>query len=282
MVARSLIQADPEHGAAIYEETVSALMGTLKIYLQEECATSSSLNSFCTAEDGFNQTGVHKDGHESQEKFEWHPRSDLSWDDCIGCGEAKKSLQQAVVWPLKYSWFFNSPIRRPYSGILLYGNPGVGKTILVEIAASLSSAKLYKVKGSDLKSEWFGKSEGMVKSLFQDARRHGMSIIFIDEIDGLCSERSERGYQAGEGIVTELLQEINLSSSKSQVIVIGATNFPQKLDKAILRRLEKRIYVKLPNKTDRERLLRYFTRDIPNTLTDKELKMLAEKTEVSS
>ncbi|OXA49126.1 Vacuolar protein sorting-associated protein 4 [Folsomia candida] len=258
----------------------------------------------------------------------------LSWENCIGHLAAKKELEQAVVWPLKHPWLFESRIRKPYRGILLFGVPGVGKTLLVEKAASLSGAQFFNIRGSDIKSEWYGRSENFIKNIFSKAREHPLyfgrraplvggaqcsdhpsdllhillltpydsgylvaqtfrvpkatgshrehplSIIFIDEIDSVGGARHGSESRASDGTLTELLQEMNVVSDRSCVVVIGATNCPSKLDKALLRRLEKKIHI-MPDVDTRENLIKYYLEDTLHTLVLADFKKLASLTEGS-
>lgn len=154
----------------------------------------------------------------------------------------------------------------------------MGKTLLVEKAASLSGAQFFNIRGSDIKSEWYGRSENFIKNIFSKAREHPLSIIFIDEIDSVGGARHGSESRASDGTLTELLQEMNVVSDRSCVVVIGATNCPSKLDKALLRRLEKKIHI-MPDVDTRENLIKYYLEDTLHTLVLADFKKLASLTE---
>jgi len=144
----------------------------------------------------------------------------------------------------------------------------------------------FSVSSSDLVSKWQGESERLVRNLFEMARNAdgGNSIIFIDEVDSLCSSRSEGENDATRRIKTEFLVQMDgVGKGKgSNVLVLGATNVPWELDAAIRRRFEKRIYIPLPDKYARAYMVKLNIGDTPHTLTDKDFDKLGEKTEGAS
>ncbi|XP_035711341.1 protein SUPPRESSOR OF K(+) TRANSPORT GROWTH DEFECT 1-like [Folsomia candida] len=253
----------------------------------------------------------------------------LSWENCIGHLAAKKELEQAVVWPLKHPWLFESRIRKPYRGILLFGVPGVGKTLLVEKAASLSGAQFFNIRGSDIKSEWYGRSENFIKNIFSKAREHPLYFGRRAPLVGgaQCSDHPsdllhillltpyDSGYLVAQGGLPQLpryegsnhrpsecrkppvLTENTLSVSSSLMRLtvweapgmdqraeqvtgpsLRATNCPSKLDKALLRRLEKKIHI-MPDVDTRENLIKYYLEDTLHTLVLADFKKLASLTE---
>ncbi|OXA48757.1 Vacuolar protein sorting-associated protein 4B [Folsomia candida] len=145
----------------------------------------------------------------------------------------------------------------------------------------LEQAVFFNIRGSDIKSEWYGRSENFIKNIFSKAREHPLSIIFIDEIDSVGGARHGSESRASDGTLTELLQEMNVVSDRSCVVVIGATNCPSKLDKALLRRLEKKIHITLPDADTRENLIKYYLEDTLHTLVLADFKKLASLTEGS-
>ncbi|KAI0985014.1 hypothetical protein GJ496_001093, partial [Pomphorhynchus laevis] len=179
--------------------------------------------------------------------------------DVAGCFDAKELLKEAVILPTLIPRYFTG-IRRPWKGILLVGPPGTGKTLLAKAVATECKSTFLSMSSSTLTSKYHGESEKLVKALFTVARNRSPSIIFLDEIDALCSRRGAANeHEASRRIKSELLIQMDglgvFNESSSTVMVIGATNFPWDLDEAIRRRLEKRVYIPLPDHEAREQLL---------------------------
>jgi len=170
----------------------------------------------------------------------------VSWDDVAGLENAKEALKEAVILPVKFPQFFTGK-RKPWSGILLYGPPGTGKSYLAKAVATESDSTFFAVSSSDLVSKWLGESEKLVSNLFAMARERSPSIIFIDEVDSLCSARGDSESEAARRIKTQLMVEMQgVNTSDARVLVLAATNLPYNLDQAIRRRFDKRIYIPLP------------------------------------
>lgn len=194
----------------------------------------------------------------------------MRWEDVAGLEQAKESLKEAVILPIKFPHLFTGK-RTPWRGILLYGPPGTGKSFLAKAVATEAKSTFFSVSSSDLVSKWMGESErcvhafsrvtafrlphylrslirpleadsfvpvrSLVKQLFAMAREHAPSIIFIDEIDSLCGTRGEGESEASRRIKTEFLVQMNgVGNDQSGVLVLGATNIPWALDVAIKRR----------------------------------------------
>jgi len=174
-------------------------------------------------------------------------KPNVKWDDVAGLYAAKEALKEAVILPIKFPQLFTGK-RKPWRGILLYGPPGTGKSYLAKAVATEADATFYSVSSADLVSKWLGESEKLVRNLFEMARESRPSIVFIDEIDSLCSSRSDSESESARRIKTEFLVQMNgVGNDMDGVLVLGATNIPWALDAAIRRRFEKRIYIPLSN-----------------------------------
>ena len=190
----------------------------------------------------------------------------VTWDAISGLGKAKQLLKEAVVFPHKFPHLFKG-ILSPWRGIMLYGPPGTGKTMLAKAVATECRTTFFNISASSIISKWRGDSEKLVRVLFQLARYHAPSTIFFDEIDALMMARGGEGeHEASRRMKTELLMQMDgLATTQSEgdkfVFVLGATNLPWELDSAMLRRLEKRIYVGLPEHEAREEIIANALRD---------------------
>jgi SpoVK/Ycf46/Vps4 family AAA+-type ATPase len=181
-----------------------------------------------------------------------------------------------VIWPQEKPQLYHEG-RPPVQALLLYGNPGTAKTKLVEIAASLSQSTFFNVHGSDIKSKWIGQSEKFVRLLFARAGQHKFSIIFIDEIDGLLCSKSKHDASGTGGIINEFLVHLNgkYSPAENRVLLIGATNYPNRIEPAICRRFQKIIRVYLPSLTERSLLFKMFLESVSNNLYQRDFETLA-------
>jgi transitional endoplasmic reticulum ATPase len=203
----------------------------------------------------------------------------VKWEDIGGLENVKQALREMIEWPLKYSESFERMGITPPKGILLYGPPGCGKTLLARAVANESGANFISVKGPELLSKWFGESEQRIRELFRRAKQVAPAIIFFDEIDALAPRRGFGMHEATERIVSQLLTEMSGIEETKGVVVIAATNRPDLVDPALLRpgRIDRFILVPAPNEEERLHILKIHTKKMP--LKDVNLKELAKKTE---
>jgi len=189
-------------------------------------------------------------------------------------------LQEAVEWPLKSPESFERMGITPPKGVLLYGPPGCGKTMLAKAVATESDANFISVKGPELFSKWVGESEQRVRELFRRAKQVSPSIIFFDEIDALVPKRGmSMGENVSEKVVSQMLTELSGLEDLHDVVVIAATNRPDMLDPAMLRpgRFDRKILVTGPDEKARLKILEIKTKNVP--LKGVNIKKLAEETE---
>lgn len=206
----------------------------------------------------------------------------VHWDDIGGLEDVKQRLREAVEWPLKHPDAFKRMGITPPKGILLYGPPGCGKTLLARAVATESEANFISVRGPEIFSKWVGESEKAIREIFRKARMAAPSIIFFDEIDAIAPSRG-LGYgdsRVTERVISQLLTEIDGLITLQNVVVIGATNRPDILDPALLRpgRFDRRIYVPPPDYEARLEILKIKTKNMP-LAEDVNLEELAKRME---
>ncbi|CAH1424041.1 unnamed protein product [Lactuca virosa] len=204
----------------------------------------------------------------------------VKWEDIAGLEKAKQALLEMVILPTKRKDLFTG-LRRPAKGLLLFGPPGTGKTMLAKAVASESQATFFSISASSLTSKWVGEGEKLVRTLFAVAVERQPSVIFMDEIDSVMSARTSNEHDASRRLKSEFLVQFDgvTSNSNDLVIVIGATNKPQELDDAVLRRLVKRIYIPLPNANVRKNLLKHKLKGQAFSLPSGDLERLVKDTE---
>ena len=181
----------------------------------------------------------------------------VQWEDIAGLKNAKDTITEIIIWPMLRPDLFKG-IRRPAKGLLLFGPPGTGKTMIAKAIASQSKSKFFNISASSLMSKWIGESEKLVRTLFALASVYQPSVVFIDEIDSLLTARSENENEASRRIKTEFLVQLDGAGTNADdnILIIGATNRPQEIDDAFVRRLNKRLYIPLPNKESRKEFIK--------------------------
>jgi len=206
---------------------------------------------------------------------------EVKWEDIGGLEDVKQKLREAVEWPLKSPDVFEKMGIRPPRGILLYGPPGCGKTLLAKAVATESGANFIAVKGPEILSKWVGESEKAIREIFRRARQVAPTVVFFDEIDSIAPARGFR-HDSGvtDRIVNQLLAELDGIQTLKNVVVIGATNRADIVDPALLRpgRFDRVIFVPPPDKKARLEILKVHTRKVP-LAEDVDLERLADMTE---
>ncbi len=191
----------------------------------------------------------------------------VNWTDIGGLKNVKQQLVEAVEWPLKTPEIFSRLGIKPPKGILLFGPPGCGKTMLARAVATESEANFITIKGPEVFSKWVGESEKAIREVFRKARMASPSVIFFDEFDSLVPRRGMGFADSGvtERVISQLLTEIDGIVTLEDVVVIAATNRPDIIDQAVLRpgRFDRLIYVPEPDEEARLEILKIYTKGMP-------------------
>ncbi|QGA53560.1 AAA family ATPase [Sulfolobus sp. E5-1-F] len=205
----------------------------------------------------------------------------ITWDDIGGYEDAKKEIREYIELPLKNRELASKYGLKPPKGMLLFGPPGCGKTMMMRALANESKLNFLYVNISDIMSKWYGESEARLRELFNNARKNAPCILFFDEIDTIGVKReSHTGDSVTPRLLSLMLSEIDGLHSEDGVIIVGSTNVPQMLDKALLRagRFDKLIYIGPPNKEARKQILQIHCKGKP-LAEDVDFDKLAEITE---
>ncbi|KAJ6232305.1 transitional endoplasmic reticulum atpase [Anaeramoeba flamelloides] len=191
----------------------------------------------------------------------------VKWDDVGGLEDVKRELKETVQYPIEYPEKYEKFGVQPSKGVLFYGPPGCGKTLLAKAIANETQANFISIKGPQLLTMWFGESESNVRDVFNKARQASPCILFFDELDSIARSRGSSMGDSGAGdrVINQLLTEMDGMESRKTVFLIGATNRPDIIDPAILRpgRLDQLIYIPLPDEESRYHILKAITRKTP-------------------
>jgi transitional endoplasmic reticulum ATPase len=262
-ITHGFVGADLE--ALVREAAMSALRRVLpEIDLEQKEIPKEVLDKlFVTKEDFMN---VLKTMEPSAMREVLVEVPNVTWEDIGGLEDVKEKLKEVVEWPLKYPESFKRIGIKPPNGILLYGPPGCGKTLLAKAVANESEANFISVKSSNILSKWFGETEKRLSDIFKKARQVSPSIIFFDEIDAIASRR---GAAMGEPrvverIVNTILSEMDGLEEIHDVVIIGATNRPDIVDPALLRpgRFEELVLIPLPDEKARVAIYKVHTKNM--------------------
>ncbi len=205
----------------------------------------------------------------------------VHWTDVGGLDAVKQNLIESVEWPIKYPNRFKQVGIEPPKGVLLYGAPGCGKTLLAKAVATEGEMNFISIKGPEIFSKWVGESEKAIREIFRKGRMAAPSVIFIDEVDSIIPRRGAGYSDSGvtSRVISQLLTEMDGLETLQNVMVIAATNRPDILDPAMLRpgRFDRLIYVPAPDEDSRLEILKIYTKDMP-LADDVDLNSLAQET----
>lgn len=250
------------------------------IDLEGDTIEASVLESLCVSNQHFKDALGHTNPSALRETVVEIPN--VSWEDIGGLEDVKRELQETVMYPILHPDLFKKYGMKPSTGVLFYGPPGCGKTLLAKAIASNCGANFISIKGPELLTMWFGESEANVREIFDKARQAAPCILFFDEMDSIARARGGDAGDSGAGdrVINQILTEMDGIESKKNVFIIGATNRPDILDPAITRpgRLDQKIYIPVPDFGSRTAVLKATLKNSP-LAPDVELAAISEATE---
>lgn len=185
-------------------------------------------------------------------------KPDVTFDDIAGMEDAKRVIDEMVVCPMKSPEKARALGLNPGGGVLLFGPPGTGKTMLGKAIAGALDAPFYYASGADLRSKWYGESEQRLSQLMNAAKAQSVAVVFLDEIESLLPRRTEGSHAADNRVVTQFLSDLGgFKDSKNLLLVLGATNKPWEIDEAVFRtgRFDEKVYIGPPDLAAREKIL---------------------------
>ncbi len=189
----------------------------------------------------------------------------VTYEEVGGLGDKVKAMREIVELPLRHPELFSRLGVEPHSGILLYGPPGCGKTLLAKVMASESEANMFPINGPEIMNKYYGETEAKLRDIFKEAKDNSPSIIFIDEIDAIAPKREEAYGDVEKRVVAQLLALMDGLNERGNVIVLGATNRPDSVDPALRRpgRFDREFEISVPNEDGRLEILQIHTRGMP-------------------
>ena len=202
----------------------------------------------------------------------------ITYEEIGGLGVEITAMREIVELPLRHPELFTRLGVEPHSGVLLYGPPGCGKTLLAKVIASESDANMYLINGPEIMNKYYGETEARLREIFKEAKDNSPSIIFIDEIDAIAPKREEAYGDVEKRVVAQLLALMDGLTERGNVIVLGASNRPDSVDPALRRpgRFDREMEISVPNADGRLEILHIHTRGMPLS-DDIDLKNLASE-----
>ena len=202
----------------------------------------------------------------------------ITYEEIGGLGVETSAMREIVELPLRHPELFARLGVEPHSGVLLYGPPGCGKTLLAKVIASESDANMYLINGPEIMNKYYGETEARLREIFKEAKDNSPSIIFIDEIDAIAPKREEAYGDVEKRVVAQLLALMDGLTERGNVIVLGASNRPDSVDPALRRpgRFDREMEISVPNADGRLEILHIHTRGMPLS-DDIDLKNLASE-----
>jgi transitional endoplasmic reticulum ATPase len=202
----------------------------------------------------------------------------VTYEEVGGLKTEIKAMREIVELPLRHPELFSGLGIEPHSGILLYGPPGCGKTLIAKVLASESEANMFSINGPEIMNKYYGETEARLRDIFKEAKDNSPSIIFIDEIDAIAPKREEAYGDVEKRVVAQLLALMDGLTDRGNVIVLGATNRPDSVDPALRRpgRFDREVEISVPNEDGRLEVLLIHTRGMPIS-EDVDLKNLASE-----
>ncbi len=202
----------------------------------------------------------------------------VTYEEVGGLSTQIKAMREIVELPLRHPELFTGLGIEPHSGILLYGPPGCGKTLIAKVLASESEANMYSINGPEIMNKYYGETEARLRDIFKEAKDNSPSIIFIDEIDAIAPKREEAYGDVEKRVVAQLLALMDGLTERGNVIVLGATNRPDSVDPALRRpgRFDREVEISVPNEDGRLEVLMIHSRGMPIS-KDVNLKILSSE-----
>lgn len=258
-------------GADLAQLSTEAAMNCIRekmdlIDLEEDTIDAAVLDSMGVTMDHFRAALTTQSPSSLRETVVEVPN--VTWADIGGLEKVKQELQELVQYPIEYPDMFAKFGQEASKGVLFYGPPGCGKTLLAKAIANECQANFISVKGPELLTMWFGESEANVRNIFNKARAAAPCVLFFDELDSIAKARGGSSGDAGgasDRVINQILTEMDGMGKKKNVFIIGATNRPDTIDPAVMRpgRLDQLIYIPLPDEPSRMSILKASTRKSP-------------------
>merc|ERR1712224_139491 len=228
------------------------------IDIEDDTIDAETLNAMAVTQDHFKHALTQSNPSSLRETVVEVPN--VTWEDIGGLEPVKRELQEVVQYPVEHPEKFEKFGMSPSKGVLFYGPPGCGKTLLAKAVANECQANFVSIKGPELLTMWFGESEANVRDVFDKARQAAPCILFFDELDSIAKSRgmSHGAGGASDRVMNQLLTEMDGMGGNQNVFIIGATNRPDIIDTALMRpgRLDQLMFVPMPDYDSRLSILR--------------------------